>query len=81
MASSTPAYLPFLDICHIYIHIYIYIEKSRPLFSVAEIVMKIDAQIYIQIIDEAERDTVIWRVSFENSSEMNWNQRKYDKIK
>ena len=42
--------------------------------------MKIDAQIY-PIIDEAERDTVIWRVSFENSSEMNWNQRKYDKIK
>ena len=34
-------------------------EKSRPLFSVAEIVMKIDAQIYIQIVDEAERDTVI----------------------
>ena len=33
-------------------------EKSRPLFSVAEIVMKIDAQIY-PIIDEAERDTVI----------------------
>ena len=43
-------------------NIYIYMEKSRPLFSVAEIVMKIDAQIY-PIIDEAERDTVIWRVS------------------
>ena len=44
---------------YIYIYIYIYIwKKQRLLFNVAEIVMKIDAQVY-PIVDETEKDNVI----------------------